>query len=229
MRWADLLFAHWPISPAVLRPHVPDTLELETHDGSAWIGIVPFRMEDVAPRGVPALPGVSAFPELNVRTYVQAEGKPGVWFMSLDAFSRLAVWGARSTFHLPYFFAHMKVTRTGDDVFYRCVRAASETAHSGVGRFEGRYGPTGPAYHASPGTLEHWLTARYCLYAADRAGGLFRGEIQHQPWLLRRAQADITVNTMAAASRIDLPDCPPLLHFVDRIDVVAWALQRVER
>ena len=101
MRWTDLLFAHWPFDPAVLRPLVPAALELDTFDGVAWLGIVPFRMEDVAPRGLPAIPGVSVFPELNVRTYVRHEDLRGVWFLSLDADSWPTVVGARRWFHLP--------------------------------------------------------------------------------------------------------------------------------
>src|SRR5262245_10075958 len=107
MRWHDLLFAHWPVDPAVLRPLIPASLQIDTYDGQAWIGVVPFRMTGVRPRFVPPLPGLSAFAEINVRTYVTIEQKPGVWFFSLDAANRLAVWAARLSYHLPYCFARI--------------------------------------------------------------------------------------------------------------------------
>src|SRR5688572_28968890 len=105
--WEDLLFAHWPVPAAVLRPLVPEELRIEEYDGTSWVGVVPFRMSGVMLRPLPDLPGISAFPELNVRLYVERDGKSGVWFLSLDAYNRLAVWGARRFFHLPYFHARM--------------------------------------------------------------------------------------------------------------------------
>ena len=113
MRWLDLLFAHWPVPLDVLRPLIPAGLELDTFDGQAWLGVVPFRMEDVGPRFLPAPPGPGAFPELNVRTYVTRRGRGGVWFLSLDAASRLAVEGARAAFHLPY--VHARMSSSVDD------------------------------------------------------------------------------------------------------------------
>src|SRR5437867_5100192 len=105
MRWHDLLFLHWPVRPEIIRPLIPNGLELDTFDGAAWIGVVPFRMTGVRLRWLPPLPGISAFPELNVRTYVRVRDRPGVYFFSLDAGSRTAVAMARAWFHLPYFHA----------------------------------------------------------------------------------------------------------------------------
>lgn len=223
MQWRDLLFAHWRMDPAALRPHIPPPLELQTFDGSAWLAVVPFRMADTRPRLLPAVPAVSDFPELNVRTYVTAGGKPGVWFFSLDAANPLAVEVARLTFHLPYVHATMRCEPEGDGVRYlsrRGPRVARPAA------FAGTYRPTGPAYAAAPGSLEHWLTERYCLYAANRRGRVWRGEIDHAPWPLQPAEAEIAHNSMAAPLGLRL-DGPPLLHFARRIDVVAWGLERV--
>jgi uncharacterized protein YqjF (DUF2071 family) len=220
--WQGLLFAHWPVSPSVLRPLVPAGLELDCFAGEAWVGVIPFRISHLAPRWAPRRLGL-AFPELNARTYVTAEGKPGVWFFSLDAGSILAVIGARVAYHLPYYWARMQMVNGAGAIAY-----ASQRRHPGSppAAFEGRYWPTGPVYESAPGSLEHWLTARFCLYTADRAGRLFRGEINHHPWPLQSAGADIGTNTMAAAHSIELAG-QPLLHFARRIDMVAWSLERV--
>jgi hypothetical protein len=227
-RWCDLLFAHWPIPVAAMRPLAPPQVELDTFDGQAWVGVVPFRMEGVRLRGVPALPWFSAFPELNVRTYVKLRQtdnpKPGVYFFSLEAANPVAVTVARTWFKLPYFHAHMRLLDDGRTIHYqsqRTHRSANEAT------FMGHYAPTGPVYHAAPGTLEHWLTERYSLYTVDRRGHLHMGEIHHQPWPLQQAAAEIEVNQMATASGIPLPDVAPLLHFARRLEVVVWPLRRV--
>jgi hypothetical protein len=224
MQWLDLLFIHWPVRQEVLQPFIPAGLELETFDGRAWLGVVPFQMAGVRPRFIPPLPWVSAFAELNLRTYVTAGGKPGVWFFSLDAANPLAVRVARATFHLPYFDASMACMPQGEMVSYRSVR----THHAArPARFEAAYWPIGPVSHAAPGTLEHWLTERYCLYAANRRGTLWRGEIHHAPWPLQPAAAEIRTNRMADQLGLILPRRPHRLHFVRRLDVVGWAPERV--
>lgn len=232
MRWHVLLFAHWPVRADLLRPLVPPGLEIDTHSGDAWIGVIPFRMTGVRPRGVPALPWVSAFPELNVRTYVTASGKPGVWFFSLDAGNRLAVEVARRWFHLPYYHARMRTEERAGWVEYESRRkgeavSAQRSAISNPPEFAGRYRACGEVYRSQRGSLEHFLTERYCLYAADGRKRLYRAEIDHAPWPLQPAAAEIRVNTMTAPLGISLPDMAPVLHFARRLDVVAWRLRRV--
>ena len=224
--WHDLLFAHWPLDPEQLRPLVPPALPLDRFDGAAWVGVVPFSMSGVRPRAMPALPWISAFPELNVRTYVTLEDKPGVYFFSLDAANRLAVATARRLFLLPYFHARMSARLAGDSVRY-----ASDRIHQGAPAASLRmaYRPTGPAQNPRPGSLEQFLTERYCLYTTDARGRPFRCNIQHPPWPLQPAEAQIEQNTMAAASKIALPDRPPLLHFARRQDMVAWLLEPAGR
>jgi uncharacterized protein YqjF (DUF2071 family) len=217
--WHDLLFAHWPIDAATLASNLPPALELDRFDGKAWLGIVPFHMTNVAPRAVPALPWVSAFPELNVRTYVRVGGKPGVYFFSLDAGNALAVAVARGLFNLPYHQASMDVASVGDTIRYRSRRAEDAGPSAW---FAADYQPTGPVRTASPGTLEHFLTERYCLYTVGSGGAPRRVDIHHPPWPLQDATATIRCNTMAAASGLALPDQLPLLHFAKRQDVVAW-------
>jgi uncharacterized protein YqjF (DUF2071 family) len=225
MSWLDLLFMHWPIEPHRLAALLPPGLVLETFDGMGWIGIVPFRMSGVRPRFVPGLPGLSAFPELNVRTYVRAargnpaSDPPGVYFFSLDATSRLAVRMARATFHLPYFDASMTCRRAADTVEYRSVRTHRGAAPA---RLEGRYGPTGPAYSSAPGSLDAFLTERYALYTSDASGTARIGHIDHNRWELRPAWAEVGECTMLEQLGLGQPAARPVLHFVDRIDTIAW-------
>lgn len=222
--WHDLLFAHWPVDAAALRRHIPSRLEIDTYDGKAWLGVVPFRMSGVRLRATPALPWLSAFPELNVRTYVTAGGKPGVWFFSLDAANWIAVAIARGWFHLPYFRARMTCEEKAAWIEYR-----NERTHRGApyGAFHGRYRPTGDVFTAQPGSLDHFLTERYCLYAVDGAGRVVRSEIHHAPWPLQNAEAEVTSNTMPEADGIEIPPAEPLLHFAKRQDVVVWQPQRL--
>ncbi len=222
--WHELLFAHWPVDASALGPSIPPPRQLDLFDGRAWLGIVPFRMTNVAPRAVPALPRLSAFPELNVRTYVTLGGKRGGWFFSLDAASALAVFGARTFFHLPYYTAEMRVERRNGAIVYRSRRT---TAGAAAAELVAAYRPTSAIFNPVPGTLEHFLTERYCLYTVDRTGRPLRLEIHHGPWPLQRADADIELNTMASACGIGLPDTPPLLHFSLRQDMVGWPLVRV--
>lgn len=219
--WHDLLFAHWPIDPIHVRALVPAAFELDLRDGMAWIGVVPFRMSNVTARRVPALPWISAFPELNVRTYVTTHERPGVYFFSLDAGRALAVAAARLLFNLPYFTATMTATPQQTGVRYRSARG------QGAAVFEADYRPTGEPFHPVPGSLEYYLTERYCLYNLTRRGRPVRVDIQHPRWLLHTAKAEIGRNTMADAAGIALPAIAPVLHFSRRQDVVAWTPEPV--
>jgi hypothetical protein len=219
--WHDLLFAHWPIAREMLRPLVPKQLALDTFDGQCWVAVAPFHMTGVRARLTPPIPVISAFPELNVRTYVTFGDKPGVYFFSLDAASRLAVWAARVMYRLPYYFASMEVKDQEGCFHYRSSRA------DGKALLRARYRPAKPVQLREPGTLEHWLTERYCLYAVVR-GSVFRAEIHHEPWPLQDAEAEIGENTMASAAGIRLPGIAPLLHFAKKLQVLIWPLRRVQ-
>lgn len=218
--WCELLFLHWPVSAARLRPLVPPALNIQEFDGTSWIGLVPFRMAGVMRRPLPDMPWVSAFPELNVRLYVEAEGKPGVWFLSLDATNPLAVWAARQFFYLPYYRADMAIEHESEHIVYESARQRADA------RFRVRYRPTGGVYETSPGNLDHWLTERYCLYAQSPHGKLLRNEVHHVPWPLQPAEAEIEKNTMLESYGIELEGAP-LCHFARRIDVVVWGADEV--
>lgn len=220
--WHDLLFLHWPVAPQLLRPLVPPQLEIEQHSGSAWVGVVPFWMSGIARRPLPPLPGLSRFPEMNVRTYVRFGDRPGVWFFSLDATNRLAVWAARRWFHLPYHYARMEARRIGDEVRYRSTRP------TGAG-FEATYAPTGPAAPSAAGTLEAWLTERYCLYARAPSGVLFRADIHHAPWALQPARATVGCNDMLSVNGIAVGGPAEHLRYAAKMSVVVWSAERITR
>lgn len=216
--WDDLLFAHWRVPAEPLRAHLPPGLELDVWGGEAWLGVTPFVVTGLRLRGTPALPFVSSFRELNVRTYVTAGGKAGIWFLSLDASSAAAVEAARRTYRLPYFRARITARRDGDRLAYACARAEGLRPHV----FDGWYRPAGPAHEPEAG-LEAFLTERYCLYT-EQDGRLMRADIHHPPWPLQPAEAAIGLNTMPP-DWVELADEAPLLHFSRRQDVVVWRLE----
>jgi uncharacterized protein len=225
MEWHNLLFAHWAVKPALLEPLIPKGLTLETFDGFAWLGVVPFQMRYTAPRKWLSVPWVSHFDELNLRTYVTDGHKRGVWFFSLDCNNPLAVRAARFGFHLPYMDATMQVSSRGDTVGYKSVRT-----HNGEPSavLEASYRPTGDVFRSVAGSFEDWLTERYCLYSANRAGQVFCGEIDHLPWSLQPAEAEISSNSMAQSLGVSFAAAPEILHFSKEIRVKAWLLEKLK-
>lgn len=223
MTWSELLFAHWPVEPDAVSCLLPAGVELDTHDGRAWIGVVPFLMSNVTPRFCPPLPRLSRFLELNVRTYVNVDGKPGVWFFSLDAQSRFAVRAARATFNLPYMDAAMSLSNDGSGA----IHYQSRRTHRGepTANFDATYRSTDEFSEAKTGSLEHWLTARYCLYSANRRGCILRGEIDHAPWQLASAMYIERINTMINPLDIQLRGEPHVLC-AKPINVQAWLVEK---
>jgi uncharacterized protein YqjF (DUF2071 family) len=219
MRWARLAFLHWRVPVEVLRPFVPSSLELDTFDGSGWVGIVPFRMEATQVRLLPRVPTAADFPEVNLRTYVRAADRSGVWFFSLDAASLLAVRGARTMFNLPYHHASMSLREHTGAIEFASRRKGGE----GSAEFEARYSPDGDIYGAEPGSLEHWLTERYCLFGQRRDAKLYYIDVHHVRWPLRRGRVNVSTSTLAKASGLHLPETSPeLVHYSEGVDVLAW-------
>lgn len=251
--WEDLLFLHYRVDPARLRQLVPPQLELDlwTPPGSAgspaeaYVAVVPFRMRGIRPRFLPAVPWLSAFAELNVRTYVRVGDRPGVYFFSLDAANPVGVFLGRRGFHLPYQNARMRCDAIAnpdmpadarpdfeDGADARWLDYESVRTHRGspAAEFRGRYGPTAPVELTLPGTLVHWLTERYCLYSIDPRGRVHRGEIHHRPWPLQSAGAAVTTDTMCGSHGIALESSAvdsPLLHFARSMEVIVWPTQIV--
>jgi uncharacterized protein YqjF (DUF2071 family) len=222
--WYDLAFMHWPVDPSVIAPLIHKSLEVDTFDGSAWIGVVPFAMKGIRHRLLPEIPGTSAFLELNVRTYVRHREKSGGWFFSRDAENLLAVVGARTFFQLPYYHASMSQRREGSGFRY-----SSRRIHRGARgcEFAAVYAPAGDVHNSEPGSLDAFLTERYALFTSDRAGNLRIGEIHHDPWELQACEAEILSNTMLHALGINQPGSKPILHFARRIDAIIWSLEKI--
>ena len=222
-RWNDLLFLHYSVAPEILRPLIPEALRLDTYDQRAWLSITPFVLDQLRPHGGLRLPVISRFPELNVRTYVTYEGKPGVFFFSLDAGNLSAVWGARVFYRLPYWKASMEVKGRGSEK----IEYSSKREHGPQPAvFRATYHPAGPPFHAVPGSIRHFLTERYCLYAFNRRR-LYRANIHHLPWSLQEAEYEIEENTMASVAGIELSPQPELANFSRELKVLVWAPERV--
>jgi hypothetical protein len=215
--WEELLFAHWPVAAEALRTLLPDGLGVDEHSGSAWLGITPFRVSGLRLRGTLPLPAVSSFPELNVRTYVTAGGKPGIWFFSLETPSRLAVAAARRAYRLPYRVAAVHLSRDDGRRRYAASRRRRHVLDAVAA-------PEAPPAAARPGTLEHFLVERYCHYATD-GSSLYRAEIHHAPWALQRASGDVELGSLPPG--VPRPAGVPLLHFSARQDTVIWPLERI--
>jgi len=213
--WVDVAFLHWPVDVDDLRRLVPDSVELQAFDGSAWLGIVPFLLTGLRVRGLPPIPRLSTFPELNVRTYVTHGDRPGIWFFTLDAGSAWFVEAAKRLYRLPYQHARMRCERRGEYVHYEAARAGAA--------FSARYRGDGELFNAEPGSLEEFLTERYCLYTED-GGRLYRADIHHPRWDLQQGSAVIDLNTM---SPLPLPGEAPHVLFSPLQDVVVWPLQEL--
>jgi len=222
--WGKLLFIHWALDPAVLRPLIPAQLSIDTFDGKAWIGVVPFTMWGIRASFLPPIPGTSAFHELNVRTYVHFNGIPGVWFFSLDAASRMAVWGARQFYYLPYFNAEMSLAQFGNSIKYHSRRKDIRGASA---QLDTVWNIGEPLARTQPGSLEFFLTERYCLYSYHRKQ-LYRSRIFHDPWSLQSATLDSCQSTMVEFLGIDEPKGAPVLHYAESIGVNIWPLWKVQ-
>ena len=221
--WGKLLFMHWPIEVNLLRPLIPETLEIDSFNGQAWIGVVPFTMWGIRAAFLPPIPGSSAFHELNVRTYVTLNGFPGVWFFSLDAANRLAVRGARKFYHLPYFNAQMSLDQTDKTIHYSSIRQDRRGAPAQL-KSNWVVGERLP--RSSPGSIDFFLTERYCLYC-EHEGDVYRSEIHHQPWSLQKAELTSLSSSMIESHGLPTPQGNPLLHYCEEISVDIWWLKQV--
>lgn len=223
-RWNDLLFVHWPLSPSLLTPLLPEWLEVDTYQGKGWLGAVPFWLDRVKIRNVPSVPGVRGFPDLNLRTYVRdlMTGAPGIYSFSMDASNLLAVGVARALYHLPYHWAEMRLEeRMGREfVFFSRRRMAPREVI-----FKARYRGLGPTFRTAEmrsGSFEFFITERSCLFSPNDAGEPSRASLHHISWPLEEADAEIERNDLPASIGLELPPSEPVLHFSRRMAVYIW-------
>lgn len=221
--WGKLLFMHWPVDVAVLRPLIPSSLQIDTFDGTAWIGVVPFTMWDIRafPPYFPRIPFLNAMHELNVRTYVSSNREPGVWFLSLDCNNAAAVFGARKSYFLPYFNATIDLRQHDNAIDYNLTRRDQPPANFSSSWTIGKSLPI-----TTPGSLPFFLTERYCLYSKRRSR-VYRSRIFHEPWQLKTASIQTISSTMIESHGLPAPTGEPLLHYAEEISVDIWALKRV--
>ncbi|WP_420238802.1 YqjF family protein [Telmatobacter bradus] len=228
-RWNDLLFAHWPVPEAQMAALLPDGLDVDTHQGMAWLGIVPFWLDRLKVHGLPSLPGVRRFPDLTMRTYVRdrTTGTTGTYCFSIDASQLLAVTAARFFINLPYHWAEMKLEQRSEREFsfFSRRRFVSEPVV-----FQARYRGLGPssrtAEHCS-GSFEYYMSERNCLFTLNRSGQLVRSNLHSIPWPLEEAQAEIEQNDLAASIGLHLPATPPVLHYSRRLALYIWRSELV--
>jgi uncharacterized protein YqjF (DUF2071 family) len=218
--WNKLLFAHWPVRPDQIQALVPASLTVDTFEGTAWVGVVPFAMNDVCFRYLSVLP--SNFCELNVRTYVSYKGRQGVFFFSLDASNPIAVEVARAAFRLSYFHSSMQITGTTDNVIYNSQRRDWRSKSVG---FDATYHPIGPVQYSAKGSIEEFLTERYCFFTSDRGGRIMSCDVHHLRWPLQPVAAQIRLNTMLELLSLDLLKSEPLLYYSDRLETIEWLLE----
>ncbi|WP_433943768.1 YqjF family protein [Paenibacillus sp. SN-8-1] len=222
--WRNLLFAHWPVQEADLLPFIPSGLNLQLFEGRPWISVSPFLIDPLRLRGLPPVPFTRRMLELNVRTYTEYRGKPGVLFFTLEASNPLAVQAARTIGHLPYHHARMNANFSDSTVSYQSTRHK----HKQEAEFKARYSPiSSSTFQAQPGSLLHWLTERYCLYTADAKGQLYSVDIHHLPWPLQEARIEIQNNTLTPFLGLQHDPEPSIVTFSERLDVLIWPQRKL--
>jgi uncharacterized protein YqjF (DUF2071 family) len=224
-RWDGLLFLHWPADATMLADRLPPGLHVDTFEGQAWLGVVPFFMARVRPAGLPPLPWLSWFLELNVRTYVHDDqGNPGVWFFSLDCNQPLAVEIARRAFHLPYHHASMRSKTTGGRIQYRSRRKTPGALDADYD-----YHKPNATNAAQAGSLEWFLVERYLLFSANTEGQLFRGQVHHSPYQIAPARCDQWSSEPLRLNGFPIPETPPVsMLAAAAVDVKVYPLTRCQ-
>jgi uncharacterized protein len=221
--WKNVFFAHWPILPERLRPSIPSTLEIETYQQMAWLGVVIFEIEGIYFRGLSPISVVLKFPEVNLRTYVQHKEKPGVFFLSLDVANWASLSIAKRWYHLPYCKAKISYRKEGNIFHCQSVRKGNSNIPI---TFKGSFTPDSVSYFPEEGTIDHWLTERSCLYSQDRRGNIYCGDIHHKPWPLQKATAEISNNTLPTPFGINISEKKPILHFSNGVDTLFWNIKK---
>jgi len=222
--WRNVLFLHWPVPVEKLRPLIPSSLQIDTFNGSAWLGIILFVLEGIFPLGISSVSLTPKFPETNVRTYVKYKDKPGIYFISIDVENWASLNIAKRWYRLPYNSAQIFFRKDGQTCYFQSIRKGNENPSISL---KGKYGPISDVYYAKKGTLDHWLTERYCLYSSNNGVNIFCGEIHHQPWPLQKAEIDLVRNTLFNPFNFELSKVKPIAHFSTGVDSLMWNIKRL--
>ncbi|PWA07930.1 DUF2071 domain-containing protein [Pueribacillus theae] len=222
--WEHLLMIHWPVTASLLKKQIPEQLELDTFEKTAWISYVLFQVNDAKIRSLPKIPYLHSFIELNVRTYVTYKGKPGVYFFSLDANKRPIVFAAKIGALLPYRFADIAFHQENSGFCFKTKRKHSDRLKD---NFESYYRSTSDPFFPSPHSLDYWLLERYCFWTT-KGKWVFRGDIHHDKWKVTTAKAKIVENTMASFLPRSSFQTKPLLHYTSNKKVFAWPIKHVK-
>ncbi|KKI92857.1 hypothetical protein WQ54_06630 [Bacillus sp. SA1-12] len=223
--WRNLLFLHWPIPIEKLRPHIPSALQIDTFNGSAWLGIILFVIDGIFPFGVSSLSLTPRFPEINVRTYVKCNGKPGIYFMSIDVGNWASLKIAKKWYRLPYHSAEISFRKEGQT--FHCQSRRKGYEHTPI-VFKSKYVPISGVYFPKEGTLDHWLTERYCLFSSHNGINIYCGEIHHRPWPLQKAEIELGINTLFTPYQFDLSGVNPIAHFSTGVDSLMWNIKKIQ-
>lgn len=221
--WNNLLFLHWPISPKKLQPFIPSPLQIDVFERNAWIGIIFFCIDGIYPRGFSFKSLTPKFAELNVRTYVRLNGKPGVYFLSLDVSDWASYTIAKRWYRLPYHPAITSLHKEEQSYHCECIRKGLTNKPI---TFKGKYKPISEVFFPHVGTLDHWLTERYCLFSTNNGIDIYCGEIHHHPWQLQLAEVEISENTMFSPFQWDFSDVKPISHYSEGMDTLFWNIKR---
>ncbi|MFD1707513.1 YqjF family protein [Siminovitchia sediminis] len=220
--WNNVLFLHWPVPPERLRPFIPSALEIDMYERTAWIGIVAFQMKGIYFRGLQSISVVPPFAEMNVRTYVTNNGKPGVFFMTLDVNDWASLNIAKRWYRLPYSPAAITILKSGETFYYKNNRKRSSA------EFYGNCTPVPGEYFPEEGTLDHWLTERYCFYTTDNKYNIYCGEIHHLPWPLQKAEITIDRNTLFSQFHLDLSHLQPIANYSKGVESFMWNCKKLQ-
>jgi uncharacterized protein YqjF (DUF2071 family) len=222
--WRNLLFTHWPISPEVLRPYIPSQLQIDTFNDRAWIGVVVFVMEGIYHRYLPTISLTPTFSEINVRTYVRYNGKPGIYFLSLDVNDLASYTIAKRWYHLPYSLASISYQQEGPTFHVKSIRKAKTNIPI---EFKGSYSPNQDVFYAKKETLEHWFIERYCLYSNDNRGNMYCGDIHHRPWPLQTVNTKISMNTLFSMFSFNVSEENSLSSYSRGVDTLIWNIKKL--
>ncbi|WP_147534318.1 YqjF family protein [Bacillus marasmi] len=224
-KWSNLLFAHWPIPEESLRSYIPSSLKIDTFNGAAWLGVVAFVMDGIYLRGLKGFSVTPRFTEVNVRTYVHYNGKPGVYFLSLDVGDKASLMVAKRWYRLPYQPAKSSLKMEDKAVYWENIRRGKSKIPI---EFKGKFVPLSRVYYPEQGTFEHWATERYCLYSKDNRDNLYTAEIHHSQWPLQNVEAEIFSNTLFTPFQLQPTESKPIVHFSKGLETIFWNIKRLK-